>query len=760
MLITVSAAAAASKEPSEDGKIKIKVLRSFVTSITRTSKTAKTAKPKIAASQLKPFQEHIFCPLTSHALIAALVKTGIRSGTDLVKAANTFFTKTDDAERKALTSKLITELTKTLLSKFSVYVEVSSVVRSKDAKTGRISYKRSKRNVAVAQTKLRPVVESYAMAYVYAAMRLCAAYGVKADYATVAKYLIFGTPLAGVPKEVKTALSKKNIGKPDTTADAIPDSLTAEKLKPLHFKKYGHALISALPKLIKDYVEANYVKPKPSKEKLLYRRRYLDAQNLKKAKQAAIDSLIDKMNPEVVAMIKLSQPKLLPQAKAVEPAKIKTLKQDIKSMNWKIARYPAGGAMATVAAKKLKLLQAKLKALLAENAPAKESYDLKPWMVPFVDSKVSLTTGGKPVRVKIDDGILIHRLVQRANTNKLKADDKELEVTLDEASSVLLTYVGADRIVDCIGSSIKAFKGIFKECADTVKPKLFVARLTEKTSTNSVNMPTGRVTDKKLLRLNNITDELKDSVMKQYAKQFKAWDVTKVEVDTFIDGHVGSKEAKASRYTVKEVNAATLKKWKTEVKSKMAYAHNVDVEIQKAWEVEPSPALKKLLAGANKSTLNVVPNVFHGTSRQAGSIILHCGFKIQGTMKTARSMGDVLYIAPNIDKSAQYLGSNGFTRAEGVIGLIFFGDAVVEGSPSGKAGLARTKSIVTNPKYRWTKTTGFKTEEIGLVSPNDQFIIRRVYLVKCTKLTAKPKLNNVATKFEPLIPLSSYSHSS
>jgi hypothetical protein len=178
--------------------------------------------------------------------------------------------------------------------------------------------------------------------------------------------------------------------------------------------------------------------------------------------------------------------------------------------------------------------------------------------------------------------------------------------------------------------------------------------------------------------------------------------------------------------------------------------------VNKSWEVKPSKKIQAVLKNSGRGALKVIRNVFHGTYRQAGSIILARGFKIAGTQVTGRAMGQVLYVAPNADKSAQYMRAGGaFSRSDKVTGMIFMGDIIVSGSP------ARSVNNIANGGFKWTKTSGFKTQEIGLANPNAQFIIRKAMIVTMDRKSYDNTANktNGITAFENSIPLKDYEKS-
>lgn len=182
----------------------------------------------------------------------------------------------------------------------------------------------------------------------------------------------------------------------------------------------------------------------------------------------------------------------------------------------------------------------------------------------------------------------------------------------------------------------------------------------------------------------------------------------------------------------------------------MANVHDVDFKVIKSWNIRPSKLQRKYYS-ENKSDKNhyVIHDAFHGTDTSAAGAILLSGFRMSKTfIKTAQSMGSVLYMAPNIDKSLQYVGKS-YGRSS-TDGIIFHGDIIVKGA-KGKSDASEL-----NESTDWTFTNRFLTEEIGLSHPNVQFIVKRAYLVRRIRQHHPEKTVERATKFKPLKPLTTY----
>ena len=151
----------------------------------------------------------------------------------------------------------------------------------------------------------------------------------------------------------------------------------------------------------------------------------------------------------------------------------------------------------------------------------------------------------------------------------------------------------------------------------------------------------------------------------------------------------------------------------TNILEAMSFKHGiVAFKINAAFDVK---------TGARPSTnTQTVKQAWHGTDMSAASCIALLGFRVgRGNIKAGRSMGDVVYVAPNADKSMQYLNSS-FGRSGS--GVLFVGPAYVAGAPT-----ARAKA--KHAKYAWTHTARFATDEIGLTDANLQYDINTAFAV-------------------------------
>jgi hypothetical protein len=182
----------------------------------------------------------------------------------------------------------------------------------------------------------------------------------------------------------------------------------------------------------------------------------------------------------------------------------------------------------------------------------------------------------------------------------------------------------------------------------------------------------------------------------------------------------------------------------------MANVHGVSFKVKKLWTIKRSEKIENYLRNNLKNPeVKVIKDGFHGTAVSAAGAILLSGFKLRGTKKTGRSMGDVLYIAPNIDKSLQYVGESFGRKAD--IGIIFHGDILI----SGKALSKVSGETDTDEDCSWTFTKQFQTQEIGLTNPNIQYVLHHAYLVERINGSHGPAVEE-RTKFKAKQDLSKY----
>jgi len=135
--------------------------------------------------------------------------------------------------------------------------------------------------------------------------------------------------------------------------------------------------------------------------------------------------------------------------------------------------------------------------------------------------------------------------------------------------------------------------------------------------------------------------------------------------------------------------------------------------------------------------LTVIP-AFHGTGSVAASMILRYGFTVisenggSGTVATVgRMLGDGIYFSDALDKVAQYIGDDGFSRGIGTQGYIFEMDAYL--------GVRKDSAYDRETPYADWYSAGVPgyVDEFTTVSPEwcvimplRQLVVKKVHLVE------------------------------
>lgn len=216
-------------------------------------------------------------------------------------------------------------------------------------------------------------------------------------------------------------------------------------------------------------------------------------------------------------------------------------------------------------------------------------------------------------------------------------------------------------------------------------------------------------------------------------------DFDKSKLDGIINrvGDAGTLIQTVDRLTLKLVEKFTKPKMQF-VKSKetfntrpyMSFLHSVDVKVKHVYNLTQvkEPDIKLLPY--------YIPVAFHGTSVMSATLISIFGFSTKWR-KVGRALGDGVYFAPNIDKSAQYLSPTGFTRGSvtGVIFLarIYLPSALGEGKAEKRpGGLVRPSKIIQfQGKKAMAITNSFRTQEACVFSSLIPYVVLEKALI-CT----------------------------
>lgn len=738
-------------------------------------------------SVLKLVLEHLNVDLTKKEAYVALSRIGIRNFTDLIKAHDAFY-------KKARKEEVLSLISAAQNKKIQVAFKAAYEMRSRSKQTIRTAGS----NAMISDTNANSIIYSITKIYAFYAAQMCSI--LQKDYSkygpAILAHGILGKTLGGkLPAGFADAFKAgKKLAGTKTAAKVIDIT----KLTPLKFKKdSGHDIVENLPEMYEAFVATHTAKKgitdpavqhreklkelrakltaarKAKKSNLVLRRLEKQIEQLrwdkyrvgrrssakKKSNASEINKILHKkVGAEMYDFFRLVIPAL--KAKKVSAFLGKgnedAIRSKIRDTQTKLRTVVRGNAVRRSGPRGRPPVRSKLTPARAANIVkyktkiAELKVELKKavagtpnvsaWMIPYVGTNVSVkvkSTGGR--KVVLDRGLLAHRLVTRANAGKLKASDMEMSIALNAHDSKLLALGGIGRIITaCGGSTIKAFQTVFQEIVEQVKSSVFVVEFSEN-AVNSLDTATGKVTDQRLLRLNNISLEQQTEITKRFAKEIKAWNPLQDELSAYMKSMEKSKSVTANHYEVEPSSKEEMKLNSAMIKEFMSHTHGVsELKLTDSWEVKPSKKLATILKNvADSSKLQIIRNVFHGTSRQTGSIILSRGFKIQGTQVTARAMGDVLYVAPNIDKSAQYMKTGGSflgrkSKGDVVTGMILMGDIIVSGEPS-------RFPKPSNSGFDWTKLGSFKTEEIGLTNPNSQFIIRKAMILEMKRGVVAPR---------------------
>lgn len=314
-------------------------------------------------------------------------------------------------------------------------------------------------------------------------------------------------------------------------------------------------------------------------------------------------------------------------------------------------------------------------------------------------------------------------------TEKIVLDLNDVDnLTVDQFKRII-SVVGAEKSIATV------FKAVLKE---SIFKRKFLTALIQQHSV--LESPFGAIEKKMLVK--NMAAGGNDGVLLS-AQSVQKWNPSKDSIAEILS-KMTRKVADLPEVKDKAQLAATEAHLNTFVWG----GHKTSFKLEREWDVPVSAVQAAHLKAASGDPDSwIIKDAFHGTSISAAGAILMSGFRMsQSFVKTAQSMGPVLYMAPNIDKALQYIGDS-FGRGK-EYGIIFHGDMVVHG----KTPPDHTRQLAGNTD--WTKTTVFATEEIGLVHPNAQFIVRKAYLVEREHEVQKPvKGRNL---FQKPVPASSY----
>jgi hypothetical protein len=177
----------------------------------------------------------------------------------------------------------------------------------------------------------------------------------------------------------------------------------------------------------------------------------------------------------------------------------------------------------------------------------------------------------------------------------------------------------------------------------------------------------------------------------------------------------------------------------------MSHLHSVSVEVSHVYNLTngKEPDIKLLPY--------YIPIAFHGTSTLSATLISIFGFTTKWR-KVGRSMGDGVYFAPNIDKSAQYLSTSGFSRNKAT-GIIFLARLYLPSLLKDSAASSKTSAMKTmnfQGKKAVAFTSRFRTQEACVFSSLIPYVMLEKSLV-CSPVNTtgkQPPAKRAATTFK------------
>ena len=175
------------------------------------------------------------------------------------------------------------------------------------------------------------------------------------------------------------------------------------------------------------------------------------------------------------------------------------------------------------------------------------------------------------------------------------------------------------------------------------------------------------------------------------------------------------------------ITDAEKKRLTVEFESRNSHKHGTYFEVLRAFDVNIPVQASEWVDFANEKEgkeNKVMSPVYHGTGSIGASMILRYGFAVvESTDKSVvgRMLGDGIYFSDVVDKVAQYIGDNGYSRGIGTKGYIFEMDAQL-----GEQWVDHQSAGVPNATYQ----KDVVSPEWAVFKPNGQLRIRRAYEVQ------------------------------
>jgi hypothetical protein len=307
------------------------------------------------------------------------------------------------------------------------------------------------------------------------------------------------------------------------------------------------------------------------------------------------------------------------------------------------------------------------------------------------------------------------------NVKKLTKDYKEF---MTSAQATFMNYIETDK---------DSAEAAFLKMSDNMKRRIAAGYLSNKDFASNVRnalegqssliKPYEKLTDKRLtemLKYNNVSSE-ETKIAAKHLKSFATLD--KFAVDNKDIKPLQDLQVIQNESTPKEMAQLTSTMYRT----KRSNNHgNEGLVFKRSFDVAIPIQTKSHAEWLDKfPTQEIINPMFHGAGAIAASMILRYGFRVikSGDGSVAgRMLGDGIYGAINIDKSAQYVGDARFSRRVGTKGYIF----------EMKAALGEKNK---DYKVMGLGSDGIKSPEWCVFTPNSQFLILKAYEVEIVSQT-------------------------
>jgi hypothetical protein len=312
--------------------------------------------------------------------------------------------------------------------------------------------------------------------------------------------------------------------------------------------------------------------------------------------------------------------------------------------------------------------------------------------------------------------IIIEKTMLHVDVN-IKKQTKDYKEFMTTAQANYMSYIDADR---------DSAEKLFQQMSDNMKRRIAAAYLSNKDFAStartalegeaSLIKPYEKLTDKRLseiLKYNNVSSE-ETKIATKHIKSFSTLDayaLANVDKQPIQELQISQNEK-----TPKELAQLTAEMHRTRRSNRhgpagIIFKRSFDVAI-------PMQAKEHAEWIAKMPAQEIINPMYHGAGSIAASMILRYGFRVikKGDASvTARMLGDGIYGAINIDKSAQYVGDSGYRKE--TKGYIFEMDAAL-----GEKG--------RDYQVRGLGNDNIRSPEWCVFTPNSQFLILKAYEVE------------------------------